>query len=462
MNRSPRISSGSITPTTVRRFTHATVATSLLVLTATVAIGQTTTVGIPIVPQLQEIDLDYRLNIGDVVEISVRGFPDLRHRSPVELNGEVSLPLAGRIRVANMTIPEAQAAIKKLVTARPLNQRSSDGRETYTVLAADDVNIAVAEYRPVYVLGDVGKPGELAFRPGLTARQAVALAGGFDVMRYRLVNPFTESADMKSHQESLWTEYARVRVKIGRIRSELDGVPILKKAALQDVPLTVGFISEIFDTEAETLKRRMEDYSAEREHIVNSIAQAKEKVATLTALLRNEEDGLKEDKKEYSDLVEFNRRGAVPMLRMMDIRRIQSASSTRVFQARTQLDQAKRELAELTRSLGRLENSRRTELLKDLQDANVSANTLQARIAANTEKLVHTSLLKSRLVRGPGAKPTIHVFRSNRNTRQMVQGDEDTLLLPGDTVEITLQNEFDIEQERPSVPVRNANARAPL
>ena len=38
----------------------------------------------------------------------------------------------------------------------------------------------VVEYRPIYVNGDVSKPGEHPFRPQMTVRQAVALSGGYD------------------------------------------------------------------------------------------------------------------------------------------------------------------------------------------------------------------------------------------------------------------------------------------
>src|SRR5690606_6342358 len=49
-------------------------------------------------------EAEYRLNFGDVLEFSVRGFPDLRQKAMVELDGEVSVPLAGRVRVIGMPL----------------------------------------------------------------------------------------------------------------------------------------------------------------------------------------------------------------------------------------------------------------------------------------------------------------------------------------------------------------------
>ena len=41
------------------------------------------------------------------------------------------------------------------------------------------VSVEVTNYRPFYILGEVGRPGEYPFNSGLTVLNAVAAAGGF-------------------------------------------------------------------------------------------------------------------------------------------------------------------------------------------------------------------------------------------------------------------------------------------
>ena len=41
------------------------------------------------------------------------------------------------------------------------------------------VSVEVINYRPFYILGEVGKPGEYPYTNGLTVQNAVAAAGGF-------------------------------------------------------------------------------------------------------------------------------------------------------------------------------------------------------------------------------------------------------------------------------------------
>lgn len=390
-------------------------------------------------------DGEYRLNYGDVLEFSVRGFPELRQKAMVELDGEVSLPLAGRVRVIGMPLSAAQSVIKSLAVPRPLQHRNLDGRESYVALALDDVLVTIAEYRPIYVMGDVGKPGEIPYRPGMTARQAIALGGGFDIMRYRLVNPFLESADLKGQYEVLWTDAARTRVRLKRVEVELEGKTQLDPNVVSDIPLEKSYLDEIVKTEAETLNRRLADHAKEIAHINGLIDQNVAKTDNLKKQLTTELQGSEIDAQELEQFKDYQRRGSLPLMRLMEIRRIQLTNSTRVLQTRVQFDQAERDLAEARRNLERLHNNYRTALLAERQDQAGIYNGLLAKISANWEKLEHTSLLKSRLVRGRGGKVSIAIHRSLLDFKQTLAGNEDTPLFPGDTVEIALESERDVD-----------------
>ena len=81
------------------------------------------------------------------------------------------------------------------------------------VIDPEEITVDIAEYRPVYVSGDVSKPGELGYRVGMTVRQVVALAGGYDLLRFRADrDPTMELADLRGDYETLWTEFARAQV----------------------------------------------------------------------------------------------------------------------------------------------------------------------------------------------------------------------------------------------------------
>src|SRR5262249_43331607 len=120
---------------------------------------------------------EYRVNVGDVLEVAVAGVPELRQlRAPVQMDGNISLPLVGMLPVAGVPLPVIRDRIGAALASKVFRQRIPGGQETAIVIDADEVTTTVAEYRPVYVNGDVSKPGEYPYRALMTARQLIAVA----------------------------------------------------------------------------------------------------------------------------------------------------------------------------------------------------------------------------------------------------------------------------------------------
>ena len=106
---------------------------------------------------------EYRLHVGDVIEISVARLPALKQRVPIQLDGTISFPLLGTLPVAGLSPAEVQAKVQAMLAAKVFPQRTSDGRDTSVTIEPDEVTATVAEYRPIYVNGDVYRPGEQTY-----------------------------------------------------------------------------------------------------------------------------------------------------------------------------------------------------------------------------------------------------------------------------------------------------------
>ncbi|NVK40764.1 MAG: polysaccharide export protein [Oceanospirillaceae bacterium] len=111
-------------------------------------------------------DDHYRLGSGDVVSISVFGESDLS-LGEVRLNdaGKFSYPFLGEIDAAGKTATQ----LELLLT----------GGLQGDYLVEPRVSVRILEYRDFFVNGEVKSPGGYPFKPGLTLRKAIALAGGF-------------------------------------------------------------------------------------------------------------------------------------------------------------------------------------------------------------------------------------------------------------------------------------------
>lgn len=108
---------------------------------------------------------NYRLGTGDTISINVYDEKELSV-DKVRLSdaGTVSIPMLGETRVAGLTVSEFELSV---VT----------GLKKY--LINPKVTVSIEQYRDFFVNGQVHKPGNFPFQPGLTVRKAVAIAGGF-------------------------------------------------------------------------------------------------------------------------------------------------------------------------------------------------------------------------------------------------------------------------------------------
>jgi polysaccharide export outer membrane protein len=384
---------------------------------------------------------EYRIEAGDILEIAVAGMPDWRQRVEVQLDGSISYPLLGTLVVAGLSPSEVRTKIQGILPTKAFRQNTPDGREHHVLLDADQVTANVVEYRPIYVNGDVSRPGVQAYRPLMTVRQAVALCGGYEIMRFRMNNPFLESADFRSDYESLWTDFAKERVHIWRIRAELGEGDNLDQKVLQDVPLPASTISQIKRLEAEQLKSRQEDYLREKEFFRRVIKQAEEHIGVLSESLKNEEEGIQADKQDLHRVTDLFGKGAVAITRITDARRALLWSSTLKLQTTAQWMSQKKQREEVSRQLERLADQRRMDLLRELQDAGVRLSQISARLQGVGEKLQYTALVRSQLVRGSGGKPQIAIIRKGESGRERLVAEEDFELEPGDVVEVALRAE---------------------
>jgi len=393
---------------------------------------------------------DYLLAIGDVLELSAVGVPELKQKMPIGQDGTISVPLAGQLQVSGLTLDQVRGKIREVLPRKEFRRHTQEGREYPVILSPGDIDVAISEYRPVYLNGDVAKPGEQPFRPGLTVRQAIALAGGYDIMHFRLNNPFLEQSDLKSEYNSLWAEFAKEQVHIARIRAELNGKQEIDSQALQQTPLPAKVGGEFERLGAEELQVRNTDYSKEKGYLAAAVGKEDGRIKILADQLRTEKAGMDADSGDLSQLQELLKKGTIVSSRVVEARRALLLSSVQYLQTQASLAQVERERQEFSHRSDKLDDQRRLELLDELQKANVNLATVQAKLAASSEKLVYVGMVRSQLVNGSGSKPQIALYRKNaQGNSEKVAAGEDTQLAPGDVIEVSLQADL-----IPGVPAR--------
>lgn len=108
---------------------------------------------------------NYILGPGDQLEVNVFGEPDLTRMVTIKPDGVIALPLINQVTAAGKTAAQLEAEL---------------ARRYAQYLKTPSVAVLVRQFRmnPVYVMGEVSKPGRYDLIYDMTFLDALTLAGG--------------------------------------------------------------------------------------------------------------------------------------------------------------------------------------------------------------------------------------------------------------------------------------------
>ncbi len=106
----------------------------------------------------------YELGAGDELRINVFGDEDLSGKQTIDGEGTLTMPLIGRVKAAGRTSSDLKAHLEG---------------ELSEYIRDPQVTVKVLSFRPFYIVGEVRDPGSYDYVEGMTAINAVALAGGY-------------------------------------------------------------------------------------------------------------------------------------------------------------------------------------------------------------------------------------------------------------------------------------------
>lgn len=113
-----------------------------------------------------------RINPGDLLDVVVFDAPEISREVRVTEQGQISLPLLGAVAAAGLTAGELERSLVERLRGR--------------YMVDPQVSVGVTEVRrdPIYVTGEVNRPGAFPIQPGgsMTVLQAVTLGEGLAPM----------------------------------------------------------------------------------------------------------------------------------------------------------------------------------------------------------------------------------------------------------------------------------------
>ena len=371
---------------------------------------------------------DYRLGISDRVKIKVEEWPDLNGEYTVTPDGVVSLPLIGNIIAAGLGLNDLSLEISDRL------QRRSGGAER--ALAA----IEIAQYRPFAIMGDVQRPGQYPYRPGLTVLEAISIAGGYYRVELGLLRLGRDVAVASGEINTQSVKLNLLIAREARLSAAFDGREELslppELAKLTDDPT----ISAIMKNEQSALALENEMKRAEQAAVDGIKSLYQNEIGSLggqVTALTQEQGSIETQLKEMRSL---SARGLALAPTMFALERSlaqvvnqQMGAETAIVRARENITLAEQHFTQLRQERSRVNTKDLQQTRHEIAEARAKIRTAtlllhEAQISAPAEARERSSQ--------NGQRPSFTILRRDGETMRELVADEMTLVAPDDVIKI--------------------------
>jgi protein involved in polysaccharide export with SLBB domain len=367
---------------------------------------------------------EYRLSPGDVIDLSVFAQGDLSRQYRVRDDGTISLHLVGPVAAAGLTAEALEASLEESLSAKLAGPVSA--------------TVEVVSYRPIFILGDVRTPGRQPFSEGLDVLGALALAGGLPVAEtgataaMRVTDEEGAYRQQKARLAALLIERARL---------------LAERAGASEIPPVAEAIDLIDAEHARTLSDEQARLMVARRDLLDiqiKSYEERQKLAQLEAesfagrreLTRRQLDATLSD---LADQEKLQERGLATASRLLELRVEADGYRSDELEAAAFEAAARQKNSDA----GYAARSARIERTREIDDrvSQVEQEILDSRtaLAAAADFLVEFGGQDALLDSG-AARLAFRLTRRGESGPKTSEVGADTLLLPGDVVEVVVES----------------------
>ncbi|BCP53478.1 exopolysaccharide biosynthesis protein [Kaistia sp. 32K] len=359
----------------------------------------------------------YRLGVGDILQVSIFGEPELGGKFTLAADGSIGFPRLGRVMMLNLT--QEQAA-ERLTTGLA-------GR----VPADHTVSLEIIGHAPVFVTGDVQSPGRYEFRPGMIVLELVALGGGLRRPQapvtgaaLQLLTLRQSFADEKLSRLSQRVERARLQAEIAG--DEFDATGLTASGAPVDM---VTAEMALFQVRKTSLAAQIAAFEAQRHALEDEIAALQESLT----LHDRELESIAKDVEATQQLAD---QGLTALSRLRENQRQYSALKRDKLDVLSFLARARHGSLEVDQRIAALKEGRAAENAMALRLIELAAARSEQKIASLAASIGAASDdLESGGVKALPDATFAVVRRTATGTETIIVTDRDRLI-PGDILEV--------------------------
>ncbi|WP_428929745.1 polysaccharide biosynthesis/export family protein [Marinibacterium sp. SX1] len=312
-----------------------------------------------------------RLNIRAIVwDDELRSFQQwdlLSGEYAVQSDGTISVPITGSVAAAGLTTAELSQTMSDAL--------SQDGG----MIDPPRLAIEVVRYRPFYIVGDVAHPGAYPGQPGITALQAVALAGGTGNLPENGGATLSTTLRNAGNLRDLRNEMARARVREVRLEAEIAGAETLVFPDRLHHPDGAEATARIRAEETAIFQAR----KAAHERELAALNELEDLLAAEVDGLERKFDGLREQmrlaQENVDNIATLAERGYAQATRLADAQRSVIDLQGKETDLQNNTYRARQRISENRRDIIELQASRETQAQVELQKVKAELEALQIR-----------------------------------------------------------------------------------
>ncbi len=384
---------------------------------------------------------DYKLGAQDKLRIKVfewrasRGevfeWEALNDEFTVGASGTVSLPLVGDLTAAGVTAEELARTIAERLQVK------------VGLVTRPDASVEVITFRPFYIVGSVERPGEYAFRPGLTVLQAVGISGGLPrITDLGLMRIEREAMTARGDLRLLGVEANNLRARMARLQAELTDADKIDFAGYMvagaETQMTAAIMSQeqsIFDTRREALRNQVQSLTQLKQFL-------EKEVESLKAQVETEERQLSLVRRELQSVGSLVDKGLAIAPRQLSLERTVAQIEGDRLRVATTLLRARQDISRTELLVLEMRNKQRNEVVTDirltqgrLDELAQKANTLEN--LAYEAEVIFPDYLAQR-TRDEKVLPIYSVVRRIGGRAIETAVSETAAVEPGDTIKVEI------------------------
>ena len=338
----------------------------------------------------------------------------------VTQSGTIVLPVIGAVPVGTMDGSQLAADIADRIQKKLM------------LVEKPEATVEIIDYPPVYVVGDVEKPGEYRFREDMTVLQALALSGG------ELRSPMEKSDDnvkLVGELQEFDADIVRGTARIARLNAEIAGA---SEISFPTVAPDDGMVKAIFAQERIIFAARANEITRQTASLAELKGLLNAEVNVLQEKIKASDASIKAAEDELAGVKTLVDKGLAVAARRSELERTLAGYRTDRLDQITATMRARQGITEATRNADGLLDRQQTEIASSLQSEQASLSKLRMQRDVS-QKLLLKALAASSPSANTSEKASLAfaITRTDKGMPVEIAASALTTVMPGDVISIT-------------------------